>query len=192
MKISENIKDKLFFTSDTHFFHKNIIEFASRPFETLEEMHNVLVDNWNSVVPKDGTVYHLGDFALGGNFESHTRLRKRLNGEIVLLLGNHCYQNKLDRTRYLDLFKIITDVISLKVKLSDGEYLKLFMSHYPHLYWQRGFYHLHGHIHSGPNSTASEVEIPHRLRYDIGVDNNNYYPVSFDGIVEIFNNRKDI
>lgn len=65
LKIQET--DKVFFTSDTHFNHKNIITFCKRPFETVEEMNEALVSNWNSVVPEDGTVFHCGDFALGGS-----------------------------------------------------------------------------------------------------------------------------
>lgn len=58
--------ENLFFTSDTHFFHEGIIKFCTRPFESVEEMNETLIRNWNETVPKDGTVFHLGDFAFGG------------------------------------------------------------------------------------------------------------------------------
>lgn len=57
--------DKVFFTSDTHFGHKAIIGFCDRPFSSVEEMTEVLVENWNSVVGPTDTIYHLGDFAFG-------------------------------------------------------------------------------------------------------------------------------
>lgn len=56
-----------FFTSDTHFGHANIINLCNRPFKDVNHMNNMLVENWNSVVSDDDTVFHLGDFALGGS-----------------------------------------------------------------------------------------------------------------------------
>ena len=79
---------KIWFTSDTHFGHKNIIKFSERPFSDVEEMDEVMIRRWNEVVGKDDTVYHLGDFA----FLSTGKLRQlisRLNGKICLVNGNH-------------------------------------------------------------------------------------------------------
>ena len=56
-----------FFTSDTHFGHANIINLCNRPFKDVNHMNDMLVENWNSVVSDDDTVFHLGDFALGGS-----------------------------------------------------------------------------------------------------------------------------
>ena len=56
---------KIFFTSDSHFFHENIMKFCHRPFKTIEEQDQTLIENWNKVVPQDGLVFHLGDFAWG-------------------------------------------------------------------------------------------------------------------------------
>lgn len=80
--------DKLFFTSDTHFCHSKIIEFANRPFTSVQEMNEVLVWNWNEVVPKDGIVFHLGDLCFGTS-EQWLQILSRLNGNIHLILGNH-------------------------------------------------------------------------------------------------------
>ena len=77
----------IFFTSDTHFNHKAIISYCSRPFESVEEMNDRLIDNWNQVVKPSDTVYHLGDFALYCN--DIEQIRKKLNGKINLIQGNH-------------------------------------------------------------------------------------------------------
>ena len=55
----------IFFSADHHFGHKNIIKHANRPFDTIHEMNKALVEAWNSVVPKNGVVYHLGDICWG-------------------------------------------------------------------------------------------------------------------------------
>ncbi len=77
-----------FFTSDTHFNHANIIKFCNRPFKDVEQMNDVMIANWNSVIGKDDTVFHLGDFCLGGAAE-WTKILDRLNGKIYLIMGNH-------------------------------------------------------------------------------------------------------
>ena len=59
----------IFFTSDTHFNHKAIISYCSRPFESVEEMNDRLIDNWNQVVKPSDTVYHLGDFDISSEWK---------------------------------------------------------------------------------------------------------------------------
>ena len=81
-----------FFTSDTHFGHANIIRLCNRPFKDVEEMNEKLVENWNRVVPEDGTVFHLGDFAFGGSGLWNSVI-PRLNGQIYLIIGNHDRKN---------------------------------------------------------------------------------------------------
>jgi calcineurin-like phosphoesterase family protein len=76
---------KTFVISDTHFGHRNIIRYCNRPFHSVEEMNEILIHNWNSVVDPQDTVYHLGDFGLG----DMTALRGRLQGQIHLIEGNH-------------------------------------------------------------------------------------------------------
>lgn len=80
--------NKIFFTSDTHFGHANIIKFCKRPFLNVDDMNEALVENWNKVVPEDGIVFHLGDFAFGGS-NVWNEITPRLNGQIHLILGNH-------------------------------------------------------------------------------------------------------
>lgn len=78
----------IYFISDTHFNHSNIIEYCNRPFNDIKEMNDTLINNWNSVVKKDDIVYHLGDFALADE-EKLKELYSKLNGTIILIRGNH-------------------------------------------------------------------------------------------------------
>ena len=84
--------DKVFFTSDTHFNHTNIIQYCQRPFKSTDEMNEAIIDNWNSVVGEEDTVFHLGDFCLGSSAEWN-KILNRLNGKIYLILGNHDLKN---------------------------------------------------------------------------------------------------
>jgi len=78
---------KIFFSSDHHFYHFNVIRYSGRPYETVEEMNEALVANWNSVVGPDDIVYYLGDFSLA--FRAVEVFSSRLNGIKYLVPGNH-------------------------------------------------------------------------------------------------------
>ena len=85
-KMNENV----WFTSDSHFYHANIIKYCNRPFASVEEMNEKLIENWNSVVGKDDLVWCLGDFCLGPDQKKHIpELVSKQNGRINLILGNH-------------------------------------------------------------------------------------------------------
>lgn len=182
-------KDKLFFTSDTHMHHQNIMYYCNRNFSDMETMDKALIANWNSVVPKDGIVIHAGDFAMTSNVQHINELVSKLNGTIYLCLGNHDYRNRYDRDVVKQIFgNRVYDVIELLVKdeeASGGE-MGFFISHYPHLFWRRGRFHLHGHVHSNPLSTNSEKVPFHTMRYDIGTDNNNLFPISYNELKILF------
>jgi calcineurin-like phosphoesterase family protein len=151
----------------------------------------MLIKNWNEVVPKDGVVFHAGDFAFTGNINWIRELTNKLNGRIYLILGNHDYKSRLDREVFKGIFEDVMDVAHFTVKDDEIEegYLNFFISHYPHMFWKKGFLHLHGHTHSGPNSTASEIVPEHPRRYDIGVDNNNYKPISYNELKILFTKK---
>src|SRR5687767_6005129 len=78
-----------FFTSDTHWGHKNIIKFCSRPYASVEEMDEAMITNWNDRVRPGDTVYHLGDFTFYRREDQQRRIIDSLNGNIKLILGNH-------------------------------------------------------------------------------------------------------
>ena len=111
MKVVQDKKHKVFFTSDTHYGHKNICRGVSewdasrgwdsldrrRDFDTLEEMNDAIVNNINAVVGKDDTLVHLGDWSFGG-YENIAKFRQRLNvRNIVLVYGNHDHHIKRNK-----------------------------------------------------------------------------------------------
>ena len=182
MKVKEKIdKDKLFFSSDSHFQHKMILEYCNRPYQDEYEMNEALIRNWNDVVPKDGVVFHAGDFAMTSNKEWIQSLVSKLNGKIYLCGGNHDFVNRFDREDVKRMFYAFDDMFYLTVEDDELEtgHVNFQICHYPLLFWRRGYIMLHGHIHSGPLSTASEIAPYHPMRVDIGVDAWNYKPVSY-------------
>ena len=176
--MNEFQREGLFFTSDTHFNHANIIRFCSRPFETVEEMNEQLILRWNEVVAPDDTVFHLGDFALGGS-AVWTKVLDRLNGKIHLIMGNHDLKNL--RQGFMGRFEEVTMQRYIQV----GK-VSLYLNHHPFLCFEGGqrdnCWQLFGHVHTCPNNTgvdADRLPLLYPTQYDVGVDNNDYRPVSF-------------
>lgn len=96
--------NRLFFTSDTHFNHTNILQYCNRPFKTIDQMNETIITNWNRVVGPDDVIFHLGDFCLGGA-EEWNKILNRLNGRIYLVLGNHDLKNI--RQGFIDRFEYV-------------------------------------------------------------------------------------
>jgi calcineurin-like phosphoesterase family protein len=80
---------KIFFTSDLHFGHTNVLNFDNRPFATVDEMNAEIVRRWNEKVSKDDTVYVLGDMIWKKSAKDAANVIRSLNGKIVLIKGNH-------------------------------------------------------------------------------------------------------
>lgn len=169
---------EIWFTSDTHFGHENIIRYCGRPFRNAEEMNAELIRRWRETVPEDGIVFHLGDFA-HGNARLWNDILSALPGRKYLILGNH--DMKSLRQGYMGQFEHVAQQLTIKV---GGQTIVL--NHNPFLCYggsYRDVWQLFGHVHSGP---ASHTGLDHpRLRmllplqYDVGVDNNDFRPVSF-------------
>lgn len=190
-KIKKFDRDNIFFTSDTHFFHDNIIKFCNRPFANVIDMNETLIQKWNNKVSKNDIVFHMGDFIFG-NKENWEIIIPRLNGKIYFILGNHDYQN-IRGIKYCN-FEFLGDMLQIKIKDIKQE---IFLSHYPLLTWpglDRNSWNIHGHVHLTP-TTQDKLKL-HPQQYDVGVDNNNYLPVSFKELEIIMydriNNNKDI
>lgn len=168
------------FTSDTHFGHKNIIEYCNRPFSSVEHQDNVLVENWNAKVKPDDVVYHAGDFAFGSGCFWKS-IRARLNGKIHLILGNH------DERVPMTLFESVRPYVELSIHLEEGGVQKMVIFHYGMRTWHhdlRGTWHLYGHSHAQLP--------PYGKSMDIGVDNPlaHYSPFTFDELRAILDQRE--
>ena len=170
-----------FFTSDTHFNHANIIKFCNRPFKDVEQMNEVMIANWNSVIGKDDTVFHLGDFCLGGAAE-WAKILERLNGKIYLIMGNHDLKNI--RQGFISRF----EHVAMQMHIEVGKQ-RIYLCHYPFLCFEGSYkdvWQLFGHVHTRKNNTGNDAErlqFLYPTQYDVGVDNNGFAPVSF-GLVK--------
>jgi calcineurin-like phosphoesterase family protein len=178
---------KVFFTSDTHFNHTSILRHCSRPFTSVEEMNETLIGNWNRVVGKNDLVFHLGDFVFG-NAAAWNQVLDRLNGRIVLIVGNHDIAHL--RPEVIERFEHVAFEMYVVI---DNQ--AMFLNHHPFLCYGDSHgkvWQLHGHLHSRDgHSYRFEERLPmlRSTQYDVGVDNNNYTPVSFYQIRDIIISR---
>ena len=177
-----------FFTSDTHFNHANIIKFCNRPFKDVEQMNDVMIANWNSVIGKDDTVFHLGDFCLGGAAE-WTKILDRLNGKIYLIMGNHDLKNI--RQGFISRF----EHVAMQMRIEIGK-KRIYLCHYPFLCFEGSYkddvWHLFGHVHTRRSNSgidAGRLQYLYPTQYDVGVDNNNFTPVSFGQVKRIIDKQ---
>jgi len=165
----------IFFTSDLHLNHSNVIKYENRPFDNVEQMNNDIIINWNNNVGTSDTTYILGDFAFG----NPEPFLKRLNGNKILIKGNHdSYSNNKAITMG---FQNVHDILNIKI---DNQ--NIVLCHYPLYSWERshhGSWHLHGHVHSNIIDFNSS-------RYNVGIDVNNFKPLSFPEIKNIIANQK--
>lgn len=199
---------KRFFTSDMHFFHKNIVTKYGRNglFQSLDEMHDHMISVWNKHVTKKDLVYIVGDFSFGDKEQTRGVL-SRLNGQKILIVGNHDKRSK----RHITVSEFIeigfSDVQDEEViKISNG--VPVLLKHYPYseselkLFflklmgklgpWKtyyafypidKGLWHIHGHIHGGPRVHGRQI--------NVNVESWDYRPISESEICRIINDAKN-
>lgn len=166
----------IWFTADTHFGHANVIAYCERPYQTASEMDEALIANWNQAVRPDDTVYHLGDFTLGGKKQAETYF-PLLNGRVSIIPGGHDKQ-WVSKGEYLSKsghpVVILPPLQTIKVSLSGMDKPQiLVLCHYAMRVWDRSHYgswQLYGHSH------GNLPPLPNSL--DVGVDNWDYAPIS--------------
>lgn len=175
----------IWFTSDLHFGHANIIKYCRRPFGGVDEMDYALIQNWNERVTEDDYVYVLGDFSFHRR-ERTTQILRSLRGKKILLPGNHDGA-WLSKTGGWEGLLSQGDLVTLPVVhtlvcgwIASFGYcpcsVRARVSHYPPNHASLpSEYFLHGHSHGTKAITAPGV-------YDVGVDANNYAPVRWEDI----------
>ncbi|MDW7655765.1 MAG: metallophosphoesterase [Bacillota bacterium] len=170
----------IYFTSDLHLGHKNIIKLCDRPFISLEEMDETLIANWNQVVTNGDTIYIVGDLM----FRTQTHpadVLKRLKGKKHLILGNHD-RSWLNKVEAADFFKSVEHY----TEISDGK-RKLALCHYPMMSWGgtgKGSYLIHGHIHNNRDAAYWPLLASMDHALNASVEINHYQPGTFDQLVE--------
>lgn len=162
----------IFFSADSHFFHANILKFCKRPFQSVEEMNEELVKRWNAKVGKGDWVYHVGDFAYRAEVQQVRSIRARLNGEIILVEGNHDGVSLQCQAESPSTFKHVCQYMEVQ----DGKKV-IVLFHYGLRTWHhdlRGAVHLYGHSHGGLP--------PYGKSFDVGVDCWNFEPLSLEEV----------
>jgi len=171
----------LYFTSDQHFFHKNIIKYCNRPFIDINNMNTEIIRRYNHIISDEDTVIHIGDISAGlkGRYDELTSIIKKLNGSKHLILGNH---DHLSIDKYIEMgFETVKNYM---------EYEDYFINHYPlientkyttseELKLNEIFKKtkcnkiIHGHSHN--------IDFGYN-RFNVCVDLNNFLPVSIEDI----------
>jgi len=165
----------IYFTSDLHLFHKSILTFEStnRPYSNVDEMNSALIDKWNNLILPEDKTYIIGDVSFG-NVNETIRILDQLNGEKILIVGNHD-KYLIMETKFIKCFSEVHHYHELKY---NG--IKICMFHYPILMWNQkhhGSFHLHGHLHSNKSGIEGRIK-------NVGWDATGKIAVSLD---EIYN-----
>lgn len=178
----------LYFTSDDHFYHRNILQYTRRHeiWNDPVEMTLGLRDRWNAIVKPTDTVYNLGDLTFHTDVDRNLEFLSSLNGEKHLVLGNHDKTIKKNHSDFLKVFTTITNYAEINY---NGQHIVAF--HYGQRTWNRqhyGSWHLFGHSHS--------TLPPYGKSVDVGVDSTwitgkpEYRPFSFDEIKTFMDQRE--
>lgn len=176
----------IWFTSDLHFWHKNVISFCNRPWPDVEAMNAGLISLWNQTVQPEDTVYILGDMFFCGTIALREIMRQ-LNGKKVLIFGNHDW-GKIKKHRLAEFgFAWGADQFCTRIGKHD-----VLLSHFPYLnegdhtdeqrfqdkrYVNEGRWLLHGHVHCLWKQKDRMI--------NVGVDVWDYRPVSQDQILQL-------
>ncbi len=174
----------VYFTADLHLGHKNIVKTCNRPFSSVDEMDDILIENWNKKVKGNDTVYIVGDLIWKG--VDPKPYLDRLKGKKILVRGNHdsTWLDKLDNP--LDYFVEITPLLDTSICSRPTT-----LCHYPMFEWKGSrkigsaklSYLVHGHTHGNIRPEYLPLfSLPNAL--NAGVDVNGFAPVTFDELLE--------
>lgn len=164
----------IWFTSDHHFGHANIIKYCNRPFSSISEMDECMIKRWNDVVHPDDIVYYLGDFCLR-NVAYHVAVGSLLNGQKnVFVMGNHDSKSAINKLGYTEIIKYP------KPHLFTLDGCNLALTHDPKTEIPANYYRIYGHVHNEP------CDIPGT---NVSVDVWDFYPVAWETIKDRIENQ---
>ena len=160
--------------------HKAEFLWRPRGFNSVDEMNEAIIENWNSVVKPEDIVYNLGDSIMSDN-EKGVELYKKLNGTSFMIWGNHCTDNK--KNLLAEHCHIVGGWYAWLIKYNK---LSIYMSHYPTLtanydekHFSQHVINLHGHVHS----RTPWIDLRNPFMYDVGMDAHKCTPVHIDEII---------
>lgn len=177
----------VFFTSDHHFGHRNVIEFCKRPFGDVDEMTEAMIDRHNEVVRPGDLVYILGDmFWRSVRKESANAILWRMNGQKYYIWGNHeetmrDIQNDPQMREHFVWYRDIANI-------HPADTPHIILCHYAMRTWEgshKGAWQLYGHSHNGLSKSVAGVTLEESpLSMDVGVDTHNFYPWHLDEVAQ--------
>lgn len=163
------------FIADTHFFHRKVIQYSSRPWDTLEQMHEGLIKNWNARVGKEDRVFVLGDFSFGSKPQIR-ELVPRLQGKKILIKGNHDMRNGVF---YVEAgFASVSHFPIFYTDESRGITQRFILSHEPVFPAVGDLINIHGHLHNGVNPDFYAPQ-----HYCVSVEQTDYRPITLPDIL---------
>lgn len=187
---------KIWFTSDLHLGHRNVIRFCNRPWENEKEMGKALIEKWNNTVGDNDIVFVLGDAFWFNDSHSIKKVLGQLKGkDIYILPGNHddfAHYYRVDDTR----IHLCTDIMVVWITGENQPKREVWLSHYPMMTWphrENDTYQFFGHIHSQPDKfDGVDQDLPlHWNQADVGCDYWNWKPVELDTLIAYCKMKKE-
>jgi calcineurin-like phosphoesterase family protein len=186
----------VYFTSDWHLFHNNVLKFDKRPYDNVHDMHLDIEEKWNDLITEDDIVIYLGDLSFARREDNQYVLdmMNRLKGTIHFVMGNH---DKIDDIKKITKFSSVQDFLEVRIThFAESPYHVGVMEkvetlfncfHYPIFSWNKkhhGSYHVHGHCHGGLHHGEEDGYYTNKRVIDVGCMLHNYTPISYTEVME--------
>lgn len=163
---------KTFVIADEHYSHFNCLTYDGRPFETIEEMHEIFIQNHNKIVSSNDVTFHVGDFTLDPNPEHAQQIIRQLNGKHFFIKGSH------------DRWLPQNHTTRIEKRISKTEFVVF--DHYQMTTWPRshyGSFQFYGHSHGRSKPKGNQMEV--------FCGTFNWQPAELDELIEKIKQRPD-
>lgn len=187
--LTQGKERNVFFTSDFHLFHNNVLKLDKRPFDNVEDMHTTIEERWNETVGPDDIVIYQGDlsFARKDDRAIAESIIWKLNGHIHYVMGNH---DKWEDIAKIKKFESQQDYLEVRINhMVDGKKVETLFTafHYPIYSWNKahhGAYHVHGHCHGNLHHGEDANYYNNRRVIDVGCMLHDYRPISYLEVID--------